>query len=214
MRPLMITALARPTVNARWGWLLLLLLLQACSSLTPVPSEADLEGRDDALLALEQWQFEGKMGFRVPGESGSVYLDWRQQQDDYQIRLQGPLGQGAAEITGSPAGVLLVQGDQRWAGASAEALVQQQFGWRLPVSDLRYWLRGLPAPARGEVVELIRDEQGLLVSQAQGDWVLHYSQYQWVDGQAMPGRVKAEADTLGVRLTLVIKGWQLGGAND
>lgn len=209
-----INGAARPSWTVRWGWLLTGVLLQACSSTPPVPSEADLGGRDDALLALEQWQFEGKMGFRVPGESGSVYLDWRQQRDDYRIRLQGPLGQGAAEITGSPAGVLLVQGDQRWAGASAEALVQQQFGWRLPVSDLRYWLRGLPAPARGEVVELIRDDQGLLVSQAQGDWVLHYSQYQWVDGQAMPGRVKAEADTLGVRLTLVIKGWQLGDAND
>lgn len=189
-------------------------LLQACSGLRDVPSNADMGGRDEALLALEQWQFEGKMGFRVPGESGSVYLDWQQQQDDYHIRLQGPLGQGAAEITGSPAGVVLVQGDQHWAGASAESLVEQQFGWRLPVSDLRYWLRGLPAPARGDVVFLERDEQGLLVSQAQGDWILHYSQYHWVDGQAMPGRVKAEAEALGVRLNLVIKTWQLGAVDD
>lgn len=195
----------------RWAWILLLMVLQACSSVREVPANAPMGDRDKGLMALEDWQFEGKLGFRVPGESGSLYLDWQQQADEYRISLQGPLGQGAAEITGSPAGVLLTQGDQHLAGASAEALVQQQFGWHLPVSDLRYWLRGLPAPARGQVVELIRDDKGLLLSQTQGDWVLHYSQYQWVDGLAMPGRVKAIAETLGVRLTLVIKQWQLGG---
>lgn len=185
----------------------LLVLICACSEMPRVPEQASLPERDAQVSRLEHWQFNAKVGYRAPGESGSLYLDWRQASDRYRIRLQGPLGQGATEINGTDEGVLVTQGDRLWQGQSAEALMEQLFGWQLPVQQLRYWLLALPVPGVAQAGE--RDERGLLVRQQQGEWLLTYSQYRWVAGQVMPGKIKARADKLGLQLTVLIKEWQL-----
>lgn len=55
------------------------------------------------MTSLDGWQINGKIGIRAPKDSGSGTLFWLQRQDYYDIRLSGPLGRGAARLTGRPA---------------------------------------------------------------------------------------------------------------
>lgn len=119
-------------------------------------SHEALEGQGDAqtwkthkqqLSELDAWQIDGKVGIRAPRDSGSGTLFWLQRQGYYDIRLSGPLGRGAARLTGREGAVSLeVAGQGRYQAESPEALLEEQLGWRLPVSHLLWWVRGLPAP--------------------------------------------------------------------
>ena len=130
----------------------LLTLLAGCAGLT---SRESVEGQGDAKLwqahkaqvaALDGWQISGKVGIRAPRDSGSGTLFWLQRQDYFDIRLSGPLGRGAARLTGREGNVLLEVANQgRYEAESPEALLEEQLGWRLPVSHLFWWVRGLPA---------------------------------------------------------------------
>ena len=99
------------------------------------------------LTGLDGWQINGKIGIRAPKDSGSGTLFWLQRQDYYDIRLSGPLGRGAARLTGRPGKVSLEVANQgRYEAPTPEALLEEQLGWKLPVSHLAWWVRGLPAP--------------------------------------------------------------------
>lgn len=99
------------------------------------------------MVGLDGWQINGKIGIRAPKDSGSGTLFWLQRQDYYDIRLSGPLGRGAARLTGRPGQVALEVANQgRYEAPTPEALLEEQLGWKLPVSHLAWWVRGLPAP--------------------------------------------------------------------
>ena len=190
--------------------LIAILLLQACATgPAPVPANLVLDQREQQLMALNNWQFSGKLGVKAPADSASLYINWQQQQQKFSIDLQGPLGQGSAKMAGDKRRATLEHDGQSYSASNAEALVLERFGWQLPVEQLRYWVRALPTPEAIGEREINRDAQGLLLSQSQQGWQMHYSQYQWVGEQALPGKIRAESEALGVRLILVINKWQL-----
>lgn len=189
----------------------LIALLAGCAGLT---SRESVEGQGDAkrwqahktrVAALDGWQISGKVGIRAPKESGSGTLFWLQRQDYYDIRLSGPLGRGAARLTGREGAVLLEVANQgRYEAVSPEALLEEQLGWRLPVSHLFWWVRGLPAPDSRSRVTL--DTQSQLARLEQDGWQLQYLSYVEQNGYRLPERIKLHGKDLDI--TLVIKDWQ------
>jgi outer membrane lipoprotein LolB len=133
-------------------------------------------------------------------------LFWLQRQDYYDIRLSGPLGRGAARLTGRPGSsvVLEVANQGRFEAPTPEALLEQQLGWKLPVSHLVWWVRGLPAPDSKSTLNV--DSMGRLATLQQDGWSLEYLSYTEQDGYALPERIKLHGQDLDV--TLVIKDWQ------
>lgn len=105
--------------------LLATLLLAGCAGLAP---REDLSGAGDAdvwrshrgqVAGIDAWQIAGKVGIRAPQDSGSGTLFWLQRQDYYDIRLSGPLGRGAARLTGREGDILLEVANQgRYRAAS------------------------------------------------------------------------------------------------
>ncbi|MGC5703524.1 lipoprotein localization protein LolB [Pseudomonas sp. NFXW11] len=159
----------------------------------------------DQLTSLDGWQINGKIGIRAPKDSGSGTLFWLQRQDYYDIRLSGPLGRGAARLTGRPGQVSLEVANQgRYEAASPETLLEEQLGWKLPVSHLAWWVRGLPAP--GSKSRLTLDGDSHLASLEQDGWQVEYSGYSQQNGYWLPERIKLHGSDLDV--TLVIKEWQ------
>lgn len=189
----------------------LLALLTGCAGFT---SREAIEGQGDAQLwkahkaqisTLDAWQINGKVGIRAPKDSGSGTLFWLQRQDYYDIRLSGPLGRGAARLTGRPGAILLEVANQgRYEAESPEALLEEQLGWRLPVSHLFWWIRGLPAPDSKSRVTLSSDSQ--LARLQQDGWDVEYLSYAEQNGYNLPQRIKLHGENLDV--TLVIKDWQ------
>lgn len=157
------------------------------------------------LSALDGWQINGKVGIRAPKDSGSATLFWLQRQDYYDIRLSGPLGRGAARLTGRPGNVSLEVASQgRYEATTPEQLLGEQLGWSLPVSHLVWWVRGLPAPDSKSRVTLNADSR--LASLEQDGWQIEYLSYIEQNGFWLPERVKLHGTDLDV--TLVVKDWQ------
>ncbi len=195
--------------------LILALTLGACSSLHQRETlefggdPAAWQAHRKTLEPVREWVLQGKLGVRSAAESGSGTLYWLQQQEHYDIRLSGPLGRGATRIQGSPAGVTLdIAGQPSNSATSAEELLEQQVGWRLPVDNLLWWVRGLPAPGSPSRLQLNPDS--LLARLAQAGWIVEYSRYQDIDGKRLPQRLQLSGH--GVLLTLVITRWDIQGA--
>ena len=158
-----------------------------------------------AVTPFDSWTLQGKLGVRAPNESGSGTLLWLQQQDNYDIRLSGPLGRGATRIQGNDDRVTLdIAGQQQTSARSAGALLEQQVGWRLPVEHLLWWVRGLPAPDSPSRLQLNPDSQLARLSQA--GWTVEYSRYQQIDGMQLPQRLQLSGHNM--LLTLVITRWE------
>ncbi|QQZ41199.1 lipoprotein localization protein LolB [Pseudomonas sp. SK3(2021)] len=157
------------------------------------------------LAGLDGWQINGKIGIRAPKDSGSGTLFWLQRQDYYDIRLSGPLGRGAARLTGRPGQVALEVANQgRYEAPTPEALLEEQLGWNLPVSHLAWWVRGLPAPDSKSHLTLDGDSR--LSNLEQDNWQVEYLSYAQQSGYWLPERIKLHGRDLDV--TLVIKEWQ------
>ena len=189
----------------------LIALLAGCAGLT---SHEALEGQGDPaqwkahkqqISQLDGWQISGKIGIRAPRDSGSATLFWLQRQDYYDIRLSGPLGGGAARLTGRPGDILLeVANRGRFQAPSPEALLREQLRLDLPVSNLLWWIRGLPAPDSRSRLTLDGDSH--LARLEQDGWQVEYQRYTEQNGYALPERLKLYGQDLEV--TLVIKDWQ------
>ncbi len=189
----------------------LIVLLAGCTGLS---YHETVEGQGDNKLwqthksqiaALDGWQINGKVGIRAPKDSGSGTLFWLQRQDYYDIRLSGPLGRGAARLTGHTGAVLLEVANQgRYQADSPETLLEEQLGWRLPISNLLWWIRGLPAPESKSRISL--NASGHLAQLEQDSWQVQYLSYTEQNGYSLPERIKLHGSNLDI--TLVIKDWQ------
>jgi len=184
------------------------LLLAGCSGLQapeqPPQQSLDWRQYQRYMDQLENWALQGKIGIRSPADALSANLQWQQQQSDYAISLRGPLGQGGAIINGTPTQVEIeIPGEGRFSADSPEQLLQQTTGWHLPISDIRYWIRGIPSPDAPfeQVIEKNR-----LQTLDQNGWHIQYVRYRRF-GLLLPSKIKLSRGE--IRITLIVKEWQL-----
>ncbi|MFI4963186.1 MAG: lipoprotein insertase outer membrane protein LolB, partial [Legionellales bacterium] len=128
-------------------------LLTACAA-PPKPAEAlpmnkviPLEQRKTQTSKVSSWEINGAMAAKNKSKGWSATMNWLQQGPSaYQIRLIGPLGGGSVLIKRSGSTVSFQDGAKKSTSSNADELLVQQTGIRLPVNNLYYWVRGLPAP--------------------------------------------------------------------
>lgn len=187
--------------------LLLILLLSGCAAVPP-PLPPGVEPVTDAeRAAITHWQFQGRISLTRGEQGWHAGLDWETRPELYRLQVSGPLGQGALLLTGNDDGVTLVDGEGRvYMATDAEGLLLQVAGWRLPVSGMQYWVRGLAVPH--VPFEAARDARGRPLELEQSGWKISYQRYQEVAGSAWPAKIRMEHDELILRL--VIHQWQLG----
>jgi outer membrane lipoprotein LolB len=184
-------------------------LLQACVTRLP-PQPVEFEQHQARVTPLNYWQIKGKLGIKAPSESLSASIHWQQMKAHYVIQLHGPLGQKSLRIEGGPKLVTLKEkGKEPVSSSSAESLFTRTTGWSLPLKQLDYWIRGLPAP--GKVQSIAFNPQGLVKKLEQKDWLIEYEKYQTVTHQGhtlyLPQKLIATHQDL--RLTLLIRDWTL-----
>ncbi|MDY6828254.1 MAG: lipoprotein insertase outer membrane protein LolB [Pseudomonadota bacterium] len=193
-------------------------LLVGCVSRPPMDggAAAALEVRTRALVKLDHWQAAGKLGLRRGPERLSGYFDWLETASHYRLALTGPFGSGALMLSGDAESVELrglEAGPVR--AADPESLVETATGWRLPVSALRDWVRGMPV-AGAPVASMRVDPGGRIQALEQLGWHIQYAAYGEIQPMGgrnrvwLPGRLVLERD--GLLLTLVVTEWQLGRA--
>ena len=142
----------------------------------------------------------GKVNIRQDNHSDTALFGWVASPDRDVLTLSSPLGTTLAELTlhyqdGQVIRAQLDRGTQLDEAANPEALLQDLTGLALPVSGMRWWLRGLPAPS--SPFESLAEHQF-----AQNGWTIVTSDYR--DGPR-PYRIELQRDALRVRV--VINEW-------
>lgn len=181
------------------------LLLAGCSSWQPQPSPtADTgawQARAARLQTIERFELQGRA---ADGRGVKADLRWQQHVDNrFDLRLSGPFGAGAVAIAGTPQAVEVRTRDGRFETRDPEGWLRQNLGWAFPVTHLRYWALGLPAPDASAQISL--DAQGRLAVLSQDGWTLQYSEYTVHNGFDLPRRFEAQQGE--VRLRLIVDRW-------
>ena len=192
--------------------LLLIILVSGCAT-TPKEPELPLdlrqslwEARHKQLQQMNHWELVGRLGLQVPDQSGSMSVEWLQNQQNFTVYLDGPLGQSLARIERSDQGIVVEADGKRYEGRTPEALLFNITGWQLPVSYLRFWVQGMPVPdIQAGAMQL--DNQGQLLHLQQAGWMIEYLEYRNQSPVSLPGRIRVVRDN--IQMTLVARRWQV-----
>lgn len=152
------------------------------------------------------WELSGAMAARSAKKAWSASVNWVQNgAQSYQIRLFGPLGSGTIMISRKGGAITFRDGPKTVTSSNADELLKQQTGVRLPVNNLFYWVRGIPAP--GAVQSSQRDAANRLVLLRQAGYTIQYQGYSASSKTALPSRIVLQGN--GVMIKLVIKRWKI-----
>lgn len=184
---------------------LLMIVVSACVHQPTVKPVANWNVYQRQLGAIETWQFKGRLGLRVPGDAANPRIVWKQNPSDYAIRMWGAFGQGNTWIYGDGSGVRIEQaGKDTVFAPTPEQLVYDTLGYDIPVQDLRYWVKGIPAPDV-PVESITSNANGLVEQLRQSGWSLTFDRYAPVANWNLPGRIVAFRGD--IRLTLRVNEW-------
>ncbi len=183
--------------------MLLSLLLHGCFLLKDSGrSQQSWEARRLRLAQVDRFTLQARVSpggmFGVKGN-----LLWRQAPAAFDMRVAGPFGVGAATIVGHGREVEIRTAKGSFVTRDPEADLRSRLGWTFPVSHLRYWVLGQPAPGSRAQFEL--DGDGRIVALAQDDWTLEYGEYQRAGALDLPR--KFEVANAEIRLKVVVDTW-------
>lgn len=165
------------------------------------------EQRYSQLKQVGSWSLNGSVSIQRANKTDMASMQWQQQQPHvFNVALYGPLSLGRISIASSGNSVTLTQsGKQPVSATSAEQLMQQQLGWQLPVSNLYYWVRGIPAP--GSTPKMTFDNSNHVLQLVQQGWLIDYQNYQPTQQVDLPHTIVMNNPNLHVRF--VIKNWSI-----
>jgi outer membrane lipoprotein LolB len=194
-------------------WFALMITLVGCATAPPKPGDpkAAWSARQAVLRQHETWALDGKLSVHTDEEGWFAGLSWRQDGERFRIDLKDSLGRIVARIERDGRRVTLIQHDGSKASADTpERLMRELYGWALPVSGLRYWVLGIPGPARaGQRQGRYKlDERGRLAILKQAGWSVDYEAYQDLDPVALPETISVTGHDF--RVKLIVDVWDLG----
>jgi outer membrane lipoprotein LolB len=159
--------------------------------------------RMERIMAFD---LQGRVAIASDKEGGNASFTWHQDGAAYQMRIMAPLAQGTFELNGDRLGVSLRTPQGETVDADTpEALLQRALGWQLPLSGLRFWALGIPAPGAVDHLEL--DPEGRLSELQQSGWRITVQQYDPVAGLPLPAKMSMVNDQTKVRI--VFSEWKL-----
>ena len=193
--------------------LMLLMLLTACATQTPMPTpvvqnQETWDKRQTTLARLTQWQAQGALSIQTSKGTDSMQFDWQlHSQNNYSLRFIGPVGTGYGTLNTTPTqSVYLAPKGKTYTDRNAEALLNQVTGWQLPVNDLYYWARGLPAPASTPTLQFDTNHSHLSGLKQDG-FTVTFERYSGVGSVDLPTKLVIQNDT--VKIKIVVTRWQL-----
>lgn len=165
-------------------------LISGCTYFVPTPQPVaptsfqtqSWEKRETDLNALVEWTIRGAFSFdEQGGKPRMASYTWEQHGQTYTIYIHAALNLYGAVIKGSPTEVQLFRGSSKPVTAnSPESLMQSQLGYSLPISDLQYWIRGLPAISKHSATY---DNWGHISTLKQDGWTVHFDRYRSISNE-------------------------------
>ena len=212
MKAAIIHDLYRVAVGRMLVLALLGTFLSTCAIAPPASENSDWSRQRDQLQELDSWELRGRVNVRYDNESHTPRIIWLQQNVDYNIRLWGTFNAGATEIVGRPGFVTMENDGQTLSANSPEDLILEQLGYELPVSQLNYWIKGLPAPE--PEAQLVFNELNQLTTIQQADWTINLSDMRQYGALNLPRRVELTRPRNAIRLRFIGLNWTGDALNE
>jgi outer membrane lipoprotein LolB len=184
-------------------------------------SEQNWDLRQQQLNGIDEWEIHARTAIllKVTNSKGNledkvypVGINWSRQQERLSMVIEAPFGQGIIRIESNLSTdqnkqfkLSLADGKYR-LGATPEALLVNELGWSIPVSGLKFWIKGLPQPNVESSYEIYGS--GRLKSLIQNDWLINYLAYFSEEEQAqqLPKRLYLKHNNVGIKI--VIERWE------
>lgn len=178
-----------------WRVLLMGLLLAGCAGLKTPP------------VLPDGFSASGRVSIRAGSDSHYANFGWQAEPQSDRLSFGNPLGQTLAELeihyrNSQPVYAVLRDENGKAQVGEPEALLFESTGMRLPVTGLRWWLQGLPAPG---VADTRMTEEGVRIEQ--DGWQILASDFSETSPVPRgPRRIVLTRDEVAVRI--VISEWQ------
>ena len=183
--------------------ILIALFLAGCATTKPTPT--DITAPAVNLEEIHNWTLRGKLGIQYQDKGANANLDWHQENENFIVKLSGPLGQGGLQIIGESQKVTFIdQSGKRVEVASLEEFFKKRFGWELPVKCLTHWIKGVAAP--DDHIQATYFANGKLKTLSQHDWQIEYQEYMMTPKGLLPQKLILRHP--GTQLKVVIKQWE------
>ncbi|MDN0082123.1 lipoprotein insertase outer membrane protein LolB [Crenobacter sp. SG2305] len=170
------------------------LLVTACATQQPF-QPVNLPGQ-----AIDTpFSVSGRLAVKVDDKGSYGNFDWQHAPTRDVVSITTPVGSTVARLTRDADGVLLEADGKETRSANVEELTNETLGWTLPLDNLVWWIRGVPAPNAPS--ERLAD--GAL--QQQG-WTIRFFRDEGDTVSRVPKRVELVRDRLSIKL--VTHAWQ------
>lgn len=200
------------------GVILLCLINNGCTSLKLSEKTARYQVisktvRQTKLSTITHYNVRGAFSIApqnsTAGANGKPVLanyDWQQNgENHYKIRIFSTLNIYSAFIDGRPGLVTLRQSDKKiYRALTPEGVMWRVLGWSLPIRNLYYWVRGLPASGAAQGANY--DVYGHLIRLQQDGWTVQFSAYAPVNGIDLPRLLRLTRP--GIEVKIAMKQWQ------
>ena len=136
----------------------------------------DISWKDRKLAQsrITDWQMSGVFSITYGNKRDIANFNWQQKLDNYTINISGPMDIGNARVAGDIGRVRFWRASgEVFEADTPEQLMESQLGWRLPISDIRYWILGIPAPTKVDYKYF--DRYGHMNFFKQKGWQVKYS---------------------------------------
>jgi outer membrane lipoprotein LolB len=189
------------------------LALAACAHFPVGHDGLSYDTRRGLLTGVSAWEMRGRLAIDTGERGYQAGFTWRQEADRLDLGVRGPLGNGIAEIVGTPRAMTVTARGETHTLTDPETELSSLLGWWLPVGSLHAWLLGLPDENFRAVVDDGVD--GTLAAFDQRLWHIAYPTYQLAalagteNGVLLPRRIDLAYGTLKLRLT--VDAWQAVG---
>jgi outer membrane lipoprotein LolB len=176
--------------------------LSACMTLKLPKASIPWDERMRSLQQQVTWRLEGRAAAALGSQGWQATLAWHEKDAVAEVRLSGPFGMGTVLIKQTDAGIS-VNGAQP-SDAALEQL-RERIGFEAPLSQLRFWLLGVPDPAAQ--FDLTRNAQDRAQHLTQAGWTIDYDRYLPTAGDVLPALVVLKRDDIRVRI--LVDRWEL-----
>ncbi|KXF79850.1 lipoprotein insertase outer membrane protein LolB [Enterovibrio coralii] len=183
--------------------------LSACTTTPPPAPTTQWDAQKAALSNIKDFTVKGKVAFISPEQRVSANFIWQQEGDTLSLRLTNFLGATLLKLDATPERAVLVDNDgKRYVGGNADLLLRSLTGVALPVEDMMYWIKGLPAADNdyqlGADNRLATLSENALDSNQPG-WQLDYTGYDANTDSLLPSKIKMTQNDQ--KVNLVISQW-------
>lgn len=157
--------------------------------------------------SIDKFTASGVIGIRFGEKAESANYIYTQDGDKFSIKLYGPLGIGGVRIYGDNNQVSIQDADGNIKSASnIKTLMLEQLGWYVPISGLKYWIKGIRAPLAPSNHTL--SANNLTQSILQNGWYINYKNYVLLANKyPLPTKVFMNLNNLSLKV--IIKSWQI-----